>query len=150
MNNKHLLSNKITNQNESNDYYNNQFISTIDNQNKVITDNRFQREVLLEKLMDESIPKMDVVKKAVEKDNDNLPKEDNKENFFQEIMTNVYHTLSPKTMELIHNNNKEKDNLSELKIKSKNNYKAYDNDIIYNICHGFNSFQDFTEKNISN
>ena len=67
MNNKHLLSTKITNQNETNDCYNNQFISTIDNHNKVITDNRFQREVLLEKLMDENVPKMDVVKKLLKK-----------------------------------------------------------------------------------
>ena len=65
-------------------------------------------------------------------------------------MQNVYHTLSPKTIGLIHNENKEKVNLKELNIKSKNKYKAYDNDIIYNICHGFNSFEDFTEKNISN
>ena len=76
MNNKHLLSTEIKSQNESNDYYCNQFISVLDNQNQVITDNRYQREVLLEKLMDESIPTMDVVKKAVEKDNDQLPKED--------------------------------------------------------------------------
>ena len=44
--------------------------------------------------MKEKIPKKDIIKRALEKDSDQFPKEENKEKFFQAIFQNIYKTMT--------------------------------------------------------
>ena len=77
------------------DVYKRDFLIPIQNDNQDFTNPKIKQEILLKKLCNEKIPKKDIIKRAIEKDSDQFPKEENKEKFFQNVFQNIYNTLSP-------------------------------------------------------
>ena len=85
--------------------YKNSFLINLNKENdsNFIT-TKFKREQLLSMLMNEYIPAPEIIKKALEKENEQLLKEENKEIFFQTIFQNIYNTLSPHERECLNKN----------------------------------------------
>ena len=102
--------------------------------------------------MDEEIPGTDIIKRALEKENDQLLKEINKEKFFQNIFQNIYNTLSPEERECIRKNQIREDVLKSIKVNStpgkQKKFQSKENNLIYNLCHNFMSFDDIDFDNI--
>ena len=133
-------------------YYKQSFLIGSEEQNIDYNTTKFKREQLLSKLMDEEIPGTDIIKRALEKENDQLLKEINKEKFFQNIFQNIYNTLSHEERECIRKNLIREDVLKSIKANStpgkQKKFQSKENNLIYNLCHNFMSFDDIDFDNI--
>ncbi len=136
---------------ENVDEYKNSFLINL---NKVKDNNfittKFKREQLLSMLMNEFIPTPEIIKKALEKENDQLLKEENKEIFFQTVFQNIYNTLSPQERECLKKNQVREDILKQIIGFSdiQNKFQSKDNNLIYSLCHNFMTFDDIEFDNL--
>ena len=103
-------------------------------------------------LMNEYIPAPEIIKKALEKENEQLLKEENKEIFFQTIFQNIYNTLSPHERECLNKNTIREDMLKQIIGFSssgiQNKFQSKDNNLIYSLCHNFMTFDDINFENL--
>ena len=140
---------------ENVDEYKNSFLINL---NKVKDNNfittKFKREQLLSMLMNEFIPSPEIIKKALEKENEQLLKEENKESFFQTIFQNIYNTLSPEERECLNKNQVREDILKQIvgfsgsDKQNKFQFQSKDNNLIYSLCHNFMTFDDIEYDNL--
>ena len=148
------LSEKIRETFQNKDYvdqYKNSFLINLNEErdNNFIT-TKFKREQLLSMLMNEFIPTPEIIKKALEKENDQLLKEENKEIFFQTVFQNIYNTLSPQERECLKKNQVREDILKQIIGFShmQNKFQSKDNNLIYSLCHNFMTFDDIEFDNL--
>jgi hypothetical protein len=148
------LSEKIRETFQNKDYvdqYKNSFLINLNEErdNNFIT-TKFKREQLLSMLMNEFIPTPEIIKKALEKENDQLLKEENKEIFFQTVFQNIYNTLSPQERECLKKNQVREDILKQIIGFSdiQNKFQSKDNNLIYSLCHNFMTFDDIEYDNL--
>ena len=148
------LSEKIRETFQNKDYvdqYKNSFLINLNEErdNNFIT-TKFKREQLLSMLMNEFIPTPAIIKKALEKENDQLLKEENKEIFFQTVFQNIYNTLSPQERECLKKNQVREDILKQIIGFSdiQNKFQSKDNNLIYSLCHNFMTFDDIEYDNL--
>ena len=148
------LSEKIRETFQNKDYvdqYKNSFLINLNEErdNNFIT-TKFKREQLLSMLMNEFIPTPEIIKKALEKENDQLLKEENKEIFFQTVFQNIYNTLSPQERECLKKNQVREDILKQIIGFSgmQNKFQSKDNNLIYSLCHNFMTFDDINFENL--
>ena len=133
--------------------YKNSFLINLNKENdsNFIT-TKFKREQLLSMLMNEYIPAPEIIKKALEKENEQLLKEENKESFFQTIFQNIYNTLSPHERECLNKNTIREDMLKQIIGFSssgvQNKFQSKDNNLIYSLCHNFMTFDDINFENL--
>ncbi len=136
---------------ENVDEYKNSFLINLNEErdNNFIT-TKFKREQLLSMLMNEFIPTPEIIKKALEKENDQLLKEENKEIFFQTVFQNIYNTLSPQERECLKKNQVREDILKQIIGFSdiQNKFQSKDNNLIYSLCHNFMTFDDIEFDNL--
>ncbi len=136
---------------ENVDEYKNSFLINLNEErdNNFIT-TKFKREQLLSMLMNEFIPTPEIIKKALEKENDQLLKEENKEIFFQTVFQNIYNTLSPQERECLKKNQVREDILKQIIGFSdiQNKFQSKDNNLIYSLCHNFMTFDDIEYDNL--
>ena len=148
------LSEKIRETFQNKDYvdqYKNSFLINLNEErdNNFIT-TKFKREQLLSMLMNEFIPTPEIIKKTLEKENDQLLKEENKEIFFQTVFQNIYNTLSPQERECLKKNQVREDILKQIIGFSdiQNKFQSKDNNLIYSLCHNFMTFDDIEFDNL--
>ena len=148
------LSEKIRETFQNKDYvdqYKNSFLINLNEErdNNFIT-TKFKREQLLSMLMNEYIPAPEIIKKALEKENEQLLKEENKEIFFQTVFQNIYNTLSPQERECLKKNQVREDILKQIIGFSdiQNKFQSKDNNLIYSLCHNFMTFDDIEFDNL--
>ena len=135
--------------------YKNSFLINLNKENdsNFIT-TKFKREQLLSMLMNEFIPSPEIIKKALEKENEQLLKEENKESFFQTIFQNIYNTLSPEERECLNKNQVREDILKQIvgfsgsDKQNKFQFQSKDNNLIYSLCHNFMTFDDIEFDNL--
>ena len=138
---------------ENVDEYKNSFLINL---NKVKDNNfittKFKREQLLSMLMNEFIPSPEIIKKALEKENELLLKVKNKDIFFQTIFQNIYNTLSPHERDCLNKNTIREDMLKQIIGFSssgvQNKFQSKDNNLIYSLCHNFMTFDDINFENL--
>lgn len=131
------------------DVYKRDFLIPIQNDNQDFTNPKIKQEILLKKLCNEKIPKKDIIKRAIEKDSDQFPKEENKEKFFQNVFQNIYNTLSPEGREQIKIKKPHftEDIQNEFNVQHPKIRNPLDNNIISDLCHNFISVDDLLQIN---
>ena len=129
--------------------YKRDFLIPVHNDNQNLTNTKLKREILLNKLMKEKIPKKDIIKRALEKDSDQFPKEENKEKFFQAIFQNIYNTLSPEARKQLKSEESSfsEEIQKEFNVKYPKIYSPLDNNVIADFSHNFISLNDLYHMN---
>ena len=120
--------------------YKNPLVSSLTDQLKNFSTTSYKRNILLSKIGREEIPKADVLKRAIEKENENLPKEENREKFLLQMFSSIDATLSPEALSQVDD---PKDKFKEY----ENRINYYDNNIIIDLCHNVTNLKNISDAN---
>lgn len=144
----------ITEANNNNqDPYIRDFLSINSNDNSDYKSIKYKRQVLVDKLMKEQIPKGEIRKKLeIEpKPKERLSKEIIKEIYREEIIQNIFNSISPeiRTQLKIKTINEEDLQLFELSMNNSIQNKkgeSINNDAIFDLCHNFTQLEDYNKE----
>lgn len=137
------------------DPYQRNFLSINSNDKSDYKSKHYKRQVLIDKLMKEKIPQAEIRKKLEieSKPKDKLSKEIIKEIFREEIIQNIFNSVSLEIRRQLKKDtiNKEDLNIFESSMNNttiqQKNYSMIDNNAIFDLCHNFSQIEDYNQQN---